>query len=83
MNDPKATKMTLEEAVRIERFARGEWKARMPFTLDQWLYARAIVDQAVRFVKAREQEWDGLTPQPGAIDEFYNLRAMQRGEAQS
>jgi hypothetical protein len=79
--------MTLEEAVEIVECGRFDYCHPRGPDYDHsdarasvWDRARAIVDQAVRFVKAREQEWDGLTPQPGAIDEFYKLRALERGE---
>lgn len=75
-DQPKA--MSLREAVETCRIPYDALCDREDFVKRQ--RARAIVDAAVLFIEAREQEWDGLKPEPGAISLFYKLRAIERGE---
>lgn len=59
MSDPKATKMTLEEAVEIvEQGDPMGWLERPPNWQERrlrWIRARAIVDQAVKAHEARDE----------------------------
>lgn len=90
-DQPKA--MTLREAVRIDRLAKGEWKSKMPFTLDQWLRARAIVDAAVQAHEARLAleafpgdpadtgfDWHTEPLWEASKNADDKLRALERGE---
>lgn len=90
MADQPNQAMTLREAVKIDRAARGQWSSKMPFTLDQWLRARAIVDAAVEAHEAlcavlesgAERGDDG--PEKRLLDAHFaandKLRALERGE---
>lgn len=77
MSDPKATKMTLEEAVEIidtPTSMNDEAIAR-------YTRARAIVDQAVQFVKEYGKDWDANANRSNVtFVEFTKLRALERGE---
>lgn len=98
MSDPKATKMTLEEAVEIVAKGRSEYayeygcegmdSKMIDLGFAEWDHARAIVDQAVKAHKARcvyvdnESLSDDFMLGQAEWDNFKKLRALERGESE-